>query len=420
MKRTSLAIAGFLFLALPASSMFAQVPADRVDEVPIDRLLANLEANAQKLPEAQKWRAIGRLHLLAYLRQAGALPVYRDRPGDIAEGQIGDCETLDAQSQGRGPRDNFPPAKPGEKCEARSYTLGPRREAPGALDDVRPPADRHLSASISAYQRARALEPRNLRTRVALAFGYDRAMRPASALQELRFAARQGLHLLPSPSISGPVSSDWEMHAVLSEAQAHLALIARSRSDRRLAVKLKARLDASPPAIYVTPILVPLMAQSSFEQLVDLTSEVSFDYSGQGVPLKAGWLKPEAGWLVWDPKEQQKVTSGFQLFGSVTWVSSWDNGYRALGSLDDNGDGRISGGELKGLSVWQDGNQNGVSDAGEVRPVSAYSIVSLNYNHVRISKDYWESAGGVTFSSGETRSTFDWQIRPALSVASAR
>ena len=54
-------VGAFVFalgLAMPGVAMFALVPADRVDEVPIDRLLANLQHNTQGLSEAQKWRAI--------------------------------------------------------------------------------------------------------------------------------------------------------------------------------------------------------------------------------------------------------------------------------------------------------------------------------------------------------------------------
>ena len=134
MKRLMIAFAATAALAMPASSMFAMVPADRVDEVPVERLLENISRNAQNLPEGEKWRAIGRLHLLAYLRQAAALPVYRDRPGQVAEGHIDDCAVLDEQTIGKGNRDAFPPAKPGERCEARNYTLGPRDEAPGKLE----------------------------------------------------------------------------------------------------------------------------------------------------------------------------------------------------------------------------------------------------------------------------------------------
>lgn len=420
MKRVSIALLCGALLASPAFAIFAMVPADRIDEVPVDRLLANLERNAQNLSEAHKWRAIGRVHLLAYLRQTTSLPVYRERPGDVAEGSIDECTKLDEQAVGRGNRDDFPVPRPGERCEARSYTLGPDKEAPGNVQDVRPPSNPHLLASIDAYQRARKLEPRELRTRVALAFAYDRALKIHAALNELRFAAREGLKRLPRPRKSGTEQSDWEMHVVLSEAQAHLALIAASSSDRRLARELKRRLDLAPPAIYITPIIVPLTKSDEFSELVDFQSDVAFDFSGQGLMLKAGWVKTNAAWLVWDPKEKQKIVSGFQLFGSVTFVSSWDNGFKALGSLDDNGDNALSGEELKGLSLWRDRNGNGVSEHGEVKPVAAYGIVSLNYDHERVTKDYWVSPSGVTFSDGTTRPTYDWQLKPELSVAWAK
>ena len=420
MKRLLIAALMTTACTLPAFGIFALVPADRVDEVPVERLLSNLERNTQGLSDAQKWRAIGRLHLLAYLRQAAALPVYRERPDAVAEGTIGECTELDQQVMGHGPREGFPVAKPGERCEARTYTLGPRQEAPSDLNATRSPINDHLRAAIGAYQRARQLEPKNLRTRVALAFAYDRAERPASARQELRFAAREGLKLIPVPSISGERNSDWDTHVVLSEAHAHFVRIARSWSDRRLAARLKARLDAAPPMMYVTPIVVPLTAQRSFEKLIDRSSPVGFDYTGQGGKLKAGWLTTNAAWLVWDPKDQQKIVSGFQLFGSVTWVSSWDNGFLALGSLDDNSDGKISGAELKGLSLWHDANLNGVSDKGEVKAVTRYDIVSLNYDHARADKDYWASSAGVTFADGTVRPTYDWQLKPDLAIASSK
>jgi len=148
--------------------------------------------------------------------------------------------------------------------------------------------------------------------------------------------------------------------------------------------------------------------------LVDRRSEVAFDFTGQGELLQLGWLNDNAAWLVWDPKERARVTSGFQLFGSVTWVASWDNGYLALGALDDDGDGRIAGDELRGLSLWHDANRNGASDIGEVKPVAAHKIVALDYAHMRASADAWVSETGVTFANGDTRPTYDWQLRRPL------
>jgi hypothetical protein len=417
MKRVAAALLASSLLVSPVLGMLAMVPADRVDEGPIERLLANLEKNPQQQSPAQKWRAIGRVHLLAYLRQTESLPVYRDRPDGVAEGRIDDCEKLDAEVTGRGTRENFPVPKPGEKCEARSYTLGPEREAAGSLKDPAPRVDAHLRASIDAYRKARSLEPSNLRTRVALAFAYDRAGKPAHALNELRYAANQGLRRLPRPSKAGAEMSDWEMHTVLSEAQAHLELAARTLRDKRLAAQLKRRLELAPPAVYVTPILVPLKAHDGFEALVDFNSDVSFDFAGQGQQLRAGWIRTTAAWLVWDPKEKGRINSGFQMFGSVTWVSSWDNGYLALGALDDNGDGQLAGAELAGLSLWQDADSDGVSDKGEVRTLASHGVVSLKYGHERAETRYWISAGGVTFADGRTLPTYDWQLRPRLDVA---
>ncbi|MBU6155847.1 MAG: hypothetical protein KJS87_02855 [Alphaproteobacteria bacterium] len=417
MKRVAASVlAGCLFVS-PAPAMFAMVPADRVDEVPVERLLANLERNAQKLPEAERWRAIGRVHLLAYLRQAAALPVYRERPDTLAEGKIDDCATLDAQAQGRGSRDTFPVARPGERCETRTYELGPRAEAPGRLSEPRLPMNLHLAAAIAAYEKARRLEPKNLRTRVALAFAHDRAGRVADALAGLRFVAREGLRQLPKPAPTGMAMSDWELHTVLSEAQAHLALVARLKADRALAATLKRRLELAPPAVAVTPILVPLTDEASFEALVDLQSPVRFNFTGQGQAQRAGWLRPEAAWLVWDPNLTGRIRSGFQLFGSVTWVASWDNGFRALGALDDNGDGELSGIELDGLSLWHDADGDGFSDEGEVLPVTQHDIVSLEYTHVRVNDAYWESVSGVRLADGRVRPTYDWQLRPEVLVA---
>jgi hypothetical protein len=420
MRSAALAFALTLLAATPAVAIFALVPADRVDEVPVDRLLANLAKNAQGLDEAQRQRAMGRVHLLAYLRRAGSLPVYRERENQVAEGTIGDCAELDAQTMGKGNRDNFPEAKPGERCEARTYSLGPQREIPQNAFKGRRGLDRHLAAAMKAYERARNLEPGNLRTRVALAFAYDRAGRWARARGELRHVMYAGLKLIPAPAAPDERNADWETHFVVTEAAEHFAAIAKYRADRRLIARVQKRLADSQPAMYVTPIVVPLKADVAFEDLTDMTSPVAFDFLGQGRMLKAGWLKEDAAWLVWDPKAKGKVDSGFQMFGSVTWVASWDNGYNALGALDDNGDGFISGTELEGLALWQDKNANGISDEGEVRPVAEHKIVSLKYGHSKVASHLWVASQGVLFEGEPWRPTYDWLLKEEPFTQAAR
>lgn len=63
-------------------------------EVPVDRILDNLERPAVRLSPVERLRAVGRVHLLAYLRGVVTLPVYRNRPEEVAEGPIGDCQQI--------------------------------------------------------------------------------------------------------------------------------------------------------------------------------------------------------------------------------------------------------------------------------------------------------------------------------------
>jgi hypothetical protein len=83
------------FATAPSLATFEQVPAPRIVEIPIERVLGNLTGNGKMLPTAELQRAIGRVHLLAYLRGVVTLPVLRDKPSEVAEGSIGDCGQLD-------------------------------------------------------------------------------------------------------------------------------------------------------------------------------------------------------------------------------------------------------------------------------------------------------------------------------------
>jgi hypothetical protein len=393
------------------AAMFVDTPGARVDEVPVERLLTNLERNAQNLPPPQLWRAIGRIHLIAYVRQTRTLPVYRKYPDTVAEWGVDDCAKVDKDGVSEESLKQWPKAKPGEICAVRDYSLAPRFEIPkGALDAGRRES-KHLDGARDAYERAKALEPNNLRTRLALAFVRDRLSRLSEAREELRFALEEGGRRFPSKSRREQETRDWEMHVVLSEALHHLTLIADNDADRQLVARTKALLDANPPMRMVTPILVPLTSNTTFRNLIDHQSNVAFDFSGQGLAEHMGWLTPKAAWLVWDPKQKGKIEGGFQLFGSVTWMMFWDNGYHALGSLDDDGDRRIAGKELEGLALWHDKNANGVSDKGEVRAVTDHDIVALSYAHRRASQNLWISKAGVTFRDGETRPTYDWLLR---------
>ena len=127
------------------------------------------------------------------------------------------------------------------------------------------------------------------------------------------------------------------------------------------------------------------------------------------------WVTKDAGWLVYDPKGKRDITSCLQMLGNVTFWLFWETGYDVLASLDDNGDGVLTGDELKGLAIWHDANGNGICDPGEVKPLSAYGIVAVS---CRFERDPSHpdrvafSPRGVTFRDGRTRPTFDLILKP--------
>jgi hypothetical protein len=96
--------------------------------------------------------------------------------------------------------------------------------------------------------------------------------------------------------------------------------------------------------------------------------------------------------LVYDPEHKGAVASADQLFGNWTFggkrsaslssaaasdAGPWRDGYEALATLDSNGDGEISGGELKPLALWFDKGRDAVAQPGEVVPVSAVGVTKL-------------------------------------------
>jgi hypothetical protein len=133
------------------------------------------------------------------------------------------------------------------------------------------------------------------------------------------------------------------------------------------------------------------------------------------LPRRWTWISPSAAWLVFDPRRTTRVSSALQLFGSATFWMFWRNGYEALASLDDNGDGALRGQELAGLALWHDRDCNGVSSPSEVRPVREYGIVSLSVRWTTTTHSDLAAIAldGVEFTTGARRPTYDVILRSA-------
>lgn len=158
----------------------------------------------------------------------------------------------------------------------------------------------------------------------------------------------------------------------------------------------------------ITPILVSVTDDAPLEELVNPSANVTFDLDGSGLPRRWGWITPKAAWLVFDYDGSGTITSGLQMFGNATFWIFWRNGYAALAALDDNQDGVLRGEELRGISLWQDLNGNGICDPGEVRLVTDWGIVEIDCRGQVHATGIPYNPRGVVFRDGHARATFDW------------
>lgn len=400
--RARLAALAALFVGFAgnASAMPYFPPPQPIYEAPIDRALANVEA-AQGLDEAQRERLLGRLNLLAYARDDGDFAYLRES-NELNEGGAEPC-TFSAQRHGsmRAPDEAAQTFGPDDLCASWTFDLGPQDETPAPPEQVGAEGLARLEAARGHYARALELDESNLRARLGYAYVLDRLGEMDEARAELRHLIALGM-----PQVAGP-QSEWETHAVLTEAVAHLSHIATSYWDRKRLSALQTRLEASRPMIYVTPIVAP-MRDAPFAQLVNTQSDVVFDLAGTGDRRAQGWLTPDAAWLVWDPNWRGRINSGFDMIGERAWSVFWRDGFEALGALDDNHDGQLTGAELDGLALWRDENCNGVSEPGEVLPVVVHGVTAITTHGVAVRPGLIAAPVGMRFDDGSARPLYDW------------
>ena len=125
--------------------------------------------------------------------------------------------------------------------------------------------------------------------------------------------------------------------------------------------------------------------------------------------------------IVYDPEHKGVVSSPTQLFGNWTFggkktasldtlpsalQSPWKDGFEALASLDTNNDLELSGSELNPLGLWFDGNQNGISEEGEIKRLTDTEVTALyftpdsyseNTKTVRASRGFKKLVSGREF-----------------------
>ncbi|WP_415755590.1 calcium-binding protein [Pseudomonas leptonychotis] len=118
-------------------------------------------------------------------------------------------------------------------------------------------------------------------------------------------------------------------------------------------------------------------------ETVSANTGITFDFDSDGLKTGTGWVKGDDGFLVLDRNANGTIENGGELFGIDTIKSSGQkatDGFDALSDLDSNTDGVFDSqdAEFANVRVWQDLNQDGVSQAHEIKSLAEHKIVAIN------------------------------------------
>jgi hypothetical protein len=355
-----------------------------LEQIPIDRLVANLEVQARAQPaDAAIQINLARAHGMAYAKKTERVDVIKSKP------ELGVYFGRDPTQEPK----NVP-----FRAEA---TSDPAKQAAASV---------HLKKAIEHFTAALVIAPDNLVARLGLAWMIDQSGDKAAAIAAYRDVIERAwkveAQLKSAPLGFAPVTAE--------AADYLIPLLDRTRDAQEIATlrERSQKLRRLPRPI--TPIAMPLRDDVTLGDILDDAAAVRFDADGFGQKSWT-WITPDAAWLVYDQIGKGEIRSALQLFGSVSFWMFWDTGYDAMRALDDDGDGRIAGSELRHLHLWRDANSNGISERGEVRPLAVHGIVSLSCEFVRAADADRTaySPRGVTFRDGQTRPTWDVVLHPA-------
>jgi hypothetical protein len=391
-----MALISFAIVAFTSSYLFGMWMVMPV-QVPVERLLNNVGNYIKENPKDYRgYYVLGRLHSLAFAHET---------------------ESLEVNQSDKQPLPGFLPWE----------SIIVKRQAQGSLSER---ARKHLVESVMNYRRATELAPDQSMALLGLGWMLESGA---------RFADQVGSP--PGEEKAGKNEAAWKQSALTAYRKAYKLTIkgdlgrgglgpgadasismeagegiirilgARKRTNDEEGELIQVRksvetLQDKPRA--VTPIIFPLDRKADLADLLANDKLVRFDLAGDGEPGWWPWVKPATGILVWDPKRSGRVQSGLQLFGSVTWWISWQNGYQPLATIDDNRDGWLDGKELDGLAVWRDRNSNGISEPGEVINAQSAGIARIAATASSTVNGIPCHPAGLYLSNGAVLPTYDW------------
>ena len=145
-----------------------------------------------------------------------------------------------------------------------------------------------------------------------------------------------------------------------------------------------------PPECMQCNLLDPIMINLGGGpwQLSGLSDPVHFDAQANGRLDSVGWTArgSNIAFLAFDRNGNGAIDDGSELFSNTVTLPNGQraaNGFEALAQYDSNGDGVIDKNDpiWNSLLLWIDRNHDGISQPGELTPISASPITAIELQH---------------------------------------
>lgn len=383
-----------LLVLLPVASVAKMA---MPEDVPVDRLIRNVEAALKAQPnDPDQLFLLARLHSLAYAMGQRNIQVYSTKRGDPASGlsiapwvrvqpEVASVKFTDAC---------FAHLKASYLTYKRAVSLKPGASLPKlGWGWVNEEAAKHIKHSAN-FEAPKKLTSRDFT---------DQAIKLYREIVADHKPTDKSAHRWEFADYEPAYEAAKNLQRLLSGSPVVIRQMMAGEKGRL--AKIIADYEARP--IVMSPIVFPLVP-TPVNRLIDANRTTNFDIAADGIPREWPWVARHTAFLAWDPAATGKIKDGTQLFGNRTFNMFFRDGYAALASLDDNQDGWLTGPELKGIVVWHDRNQNGVSDRGEV---TSGGISAIRTKSNGTAGGMLAASSGIQFKSGRIVPTYDWLPR---------
>ncbi|MHB1198505.1 MAG: hypothetical protein ACYCZ6_02895 [Polaromonas sp.] len=170
------------------------------------------------------------------------------------------------------------------------------------------------------------------------------------------------------------------------------------------------------------PLVLDLDGGGIATSAIDPNAPILFDQNGDGTKTATGWIAAGEAIVVRDLNGNGVIDSGRELFGDSTVLQNGPragqiaaNGFEALADLDADAsgmsDGKFDSSDVAYASVklWQDANQDGISQSAELFTFAELGVQSINVagtdSGINLPGGTQTHSGSFTRTDGQTGSS---------------